>query len=392
MDNVTHALVGVLLARAATPAVGSARGALWAAVLASNIPDADLLFNPFYADARLGYLVHHRGHTHTLLGMVPLALGVAAFARWRDPAARPGPLVALSLVAGALHIGADAWNSYGVHPFWPAWSGWLYGDFIFILEPWLWAALLPLAVTTFPSCAVRAGMGLLALVMAGLVAFAVGLPAALLFSAVLAGHVLLQLRRDRWDLPAALVLVTLTTFASGSWRAERSLRALLAEVRPDETLLDVSLTPRPGVPWCWSALVASRSGATYRVRPVLHSQLPAVTAADECGLPRGEGHTAPLRPSDLVSDPSWAWGAHFEAPVDALSELARQECRVDAFLRFARMPYWMPSGDGWVVGDLRFDFESDLGFAELAISPGDTRGCTNLPPWESAAAAAFREE
>lgn len=389
MDNVTHALIGVLLARATAPWVESRRGALWAALLASNVPDADILLNPFFEDARLGYLVHHRGHTHTLLGMVPLALGVAAFARWRDPAARPGPLLGLSLLAGALHIGADAWNNYGVHPFWPAWSDWLYGDFVFILEPWLWAALLPLAFVTFSARWARVGMGLGAAAMAALVAFGVGIPAAVLFVAVLVGLGALQLWRDGWGLAAAGVALTLAAFLVGSWRAERDLRREIARTRPGETLLDVSLTPRPGVPWCWSGIVASRDGETYHLRTVLHSQLPGLSPAVACAIPRGEGRTAPLRPADLPSDPAWAWGERFEAPFAELRDLARGECRVDAFLRFARMPFWTREGEGWVVGDLRYDFEPELGFAELPVVPGDLRGCDHLPPWRSAVAAAF---
>ena len=47
------------------------------------------------------------------------------------------------LVACALlsHIVADAWNSYGVHPFWPFDNRWYYGDAINIYEPWLWVIL-----------------------------------------------------------------------------------------------------------------------------------------------------------------------------------------------------------------------------------------------------------
>ena len=39
------------------------------------------------------------------------------------------------------HIVADAWNSYGVHPFWPFDNHWYYGDAINIYEPWLWVIL-----------------------------------------------------------------------------------------------------------------------------------------------------------------------------------------------------------------------------------------------------------
>src|SRR5262249_8885402 len=37
-----------------------------------------------------------------------------------------------------LHIFADSWNSYGVHPFFPLDNSWYYGDYIFIVEPIVW--------------------------------------------------------------------------------------------------------------------------------------------------------------------------------------------------------------------------------------------------------------
>src|SRR4051812_26763726 len=38
----------------------------------------------------------------------------------------------------------DFTNSYGVHPFWPFYNGWSYGDSVFIVEPLIWAAAAPL--------------------------------------------------------------------------------------------------------------------------------------------------------------------------------------------------------------------------------------------------------
>jgi hypothetical protein len=37
-----------------------------------------------------------------------------------------------------------------------------------------------------------------------------------------------------------------------------------------------------------------------------------------------------------------------------------------------------------VVGDLRYDFERGLGFAETEVVRGEPpRGCEHLPPWRS---------
>ncbi|MDP2314622.1 MAG: metal-dependent hydrolase, partial [Pseudomonadota bacterium] len=387
MDNVTHALIGVLLARAALPWVGSLRGALWAAVLASEAPDLDILLNPFFEDARLGYLVHHRGHTHTIVGALVLALGCAGFARWRDRAARPGPLVGLAVGAALIHITADAWNNYGVHPFWPVDASWRYGDMIFILEPLLWLALLPLAFATATRRGVRIGLGAVGVAMAGAVTFALGPLAAAAWTLGVGALGALQLRWDRLWVPTVLSVAVLVGFGAASRTVEAGVRSRMATLRPDETVLDVALTPRPATPWCWQGFVVSHDTTTYEARGVAVSLAPALTSPAACVLRRGEGRTAPLVPGDLPSDPTVAWGERFAAPVGELAALATEQCRVDAFLHFARVPYWEDDGALIRVGDLRYDMEPGLGFAEVETrrtTPADTRGCDDLPPWRSA--------
>ena len=46
---------------------------LLTSALANNAPDLDFLYSGI-TPGKLGYLLHHRGHTHTLLATVPLAL------------------------------------------------------------------------------------------------------------------------------------------------------------------------------------------------------------------------------------------------------------------------------------------------------------------------------
>ena len=47
------------------------------------------------------------------------------------------------LVGAALlgHLLMDTANSYGTHLFYPFSSRWVYGDAVFVLEPWLWVIL-----------------------------------------------------------------------------------------------------------------------------------------------------------------------------------------------------------------------------------------------------------
>ena len=68
MDNITHTLIGIAAAEPLAlrrPARDRAR--LWiASAVANNLPDLDVLYT-WGAKDRLTYMLHHRGHSHTLL-------------------------------------------------------------------------------------------------------------------------------------------------------------------------------------------------------------------------------------------------------------------------------------------------------------------------------------
>ncbi len=59
----------------------SARG-----IIAANLPDLDLAYS-WITPSPIGYLLHHRGHTHTVVGLLALAIGLVA-AYWFFPAVR----------------------------------------------------------------------------------------------------------------------------------------------------------------------------------------------------------------------------------------------------------------------------------------------------------------
>jgi inner membrane protein len=166
MDNLSHSAAGLLageIVHRSLPAeVGEQqqrlrrRLLLATCALAGNFPDLDLVLTPLLP-APLGYLLHHRGHTHTILYALPQMLMLAAllWLFWpnarrllrQSATARFGFM--LALVAGfALHLLMDYLNSYGLHPFHPVDSNWVYGDMVFILEPVFWVAFgIPMAMT-----------------------------------------------------------------------------------------------------------------------------------------------------------------------------------------------------------------------------------------------------
>ena len=148
MDNITHSLVGIALADVLTggrSTKADRRLAVGAGVIAANLPDIDLAYSGI-APQPLGFLLHHRGHTHTVFGLVVLAL-LLMLAYRLVPSIRKLRgvdrirLWSLIAVALASHLLLDSLNSYGVHPFHPFDSRWYYGDAVFIFEPSLWLLL-----------------------------------------------------------------------------------------------------------------------------------------------------------------------------------------------------------------------------------------------------------
>jgi inner membrane protein len=146
VDNLTHSLVGLAAAKAGLGRVSPY--ATFACVAAANMPDSDIVA---LAVGPAFYLQHHRGLTHSIVGTLALAVAfpllfyaaerVWARARGRRPRARLKGLLACSLLLSASHPLLDWTNSYGVRPFLPWDDRWVYGDLLFIIDPWVWLVL-----------------------------------------------------------------------------------------------------------------------------------------------------------------------------------------------------------------------------------------------------------
>jgi inner membrane protein len=124
MDNITHTLVGVALARAGFQRVIPRATLLL--ILAANFPDIDVLSLGF---GQLAYLENHRGYTHTFLALPVLALicvGLTALIGKRKlPVMKAW---AAACVGVGSHLLLDWTNSYGVRPLLPFSSRWFYLD------------------------------------------------------------------------------------------------------------------------------------------------------------------------------------------------------------------------------------------------------------------------
>lgn len=118
--------------------------------LAAEAPDLDVI-GRFWGRA-FGF-AHHRGFTHSFVGVPLDALVVVGFVYlvWRmrgrktkDPNLPPrwGLLFAYACIAGLSHILLDYTNNYGVRPFWPFSEKWYSWDIVFIFEPVMFGLLL----------------------------------------------------------------------------------------------------------------------------------------------------------------------------------------------------------------------------------------------------------
>jgi inner membrane protein len=403
VDNVTHTLVGLLVGEtAATLAPAKPGGVqprdkrtalLSMLLIGSNLPDLDFVYARITGNP-LDYLLHHRGHTHTFIGALAIAaLMLVLCELWlRHRQQRPSKqdrwqLALIAFLAPLLHIALDFTNSYGVHPFWPFWNGWLYGDAVFIVEPLLWSVAAPL-VFLLNTLAAR-----------------------LLLAVTLCAGVALAFFTDLvpWPLATLLLTMTLVLLAIGRYAPKRTalfagigawatvssvffIASHLAAKQIDriaqlqfagDIVIDRVLTPMPVNPLCWDAILVQSNRREIILRHGRLSLAPSVIPAERCNGLSVTDTTAPLRTIEQSNTPSMRWAGEVATALPTLRELNATHCEAAALLQFARAPWALlqqPS-DRWVVGDLRYDREPALGFAEVSIGTAAARCPRHLPPW-----------
>ena len=405
MDNVTHSLAGMLLADAVCVWRREARVPVRAAAslvsaLANNLPDIDIVYSWLGGPKPLGSLLHHRGHTHTLLLGLPMAWLLGAgiwrwFLRKNPSAAAPERrlLLGLALAGPLLHLLMDFGNNYGVHPFWPLYDGWLYGDSIFIVEPlWLAISIPCLAPTLTRRWLAVLLWGVLGtvLVLCWFLPFVATASRAAVVGAALVAAVVARSASARARVGFALVACASVAllFSLGSLRAKAELRRAVVAAFPALTIHDLALSPLPANPACWEALVAGEQGGTYRVLRASVA-LPPLSAVS-CRAGADVEPTAPVTSVDRANYQGVRWRSEYRAELSALSRLRQENCRFRALLRFARLPY--VNAAGTIAGDLRYDRSPDLDFSDVVLdgAAADRRCARFVPGWAEPRAELFQ--
>lgn len=408
MDNVTHSLAGMLVAEAACQWRGESRRRVRAmaylvSALANNLPDIDIAYSWAMGPQPLGNLLHHRGHTHTLLLALPGAWLLAnVFWRWlRKREAGLGVrqkqlIFGVSLLGVVMHLLMDFGNNYGVHPFWPFSARWFYGDSIFIIEPAWWAIAIPVLAAWLERRWLKVVLwSTLAAVL--LVCWFVPfvLPAsrfsllaltALSFAVVRAGS---QRQRLAYALGGCLAVAAL--FATSSALARAELRQATIAAFPALDVHDVALTPMPGNPACWEGLVAGEQGGEYRV--IRASVALAPLRVDGCAAGDDVVPSAPVERLSRATHGGVRFRSQYRAKLSELRQLAADDCQFRALLRFTRLPYvTLPGSSPRYAGDLRYDRAPDQDFSDVVLTPPTrTENCPRLVPgWTPPRAELFK--
>jgi inner membrane protein len=286
MDNLTHSLVGLTAAKAGLERLSP--GATTLCVLAANAPDSDIVVLAF--SDRWSFLQHHRGITHAIVGVISLAIilplifyGVdRLWSRYKNqpPKTKLRGLLLASFIASATHPFLDWTNNYGIRFFLPWSQKWSYGDFVFIVDPYIWLILGgSVFLLTARSRFLKVIWGIVAAITTFLVVASPrsgGLPypnlIAVVWISMIVAFIVLAIKgaRERWGQTIAFVAIALVlcywsalAFAHSRALARGNEEAAKMAIANGETVVRVAAMPRLANPFRWDC-VFETDRAMYR--------------------------------------------------------------------------------------------------------------------------------
>ncbi|MEP6766675.1 MAG: metal-dependent hydrolase [Gemmatimonadaceae bacterium] len=400
MDNVTHALAGCLLAEATTvflekrgvTVTRRVRSALFAVgIISAELPDTDLLYaGNVLGMGKLGYMLHHRGYTHTVVFAIVGALLVwwAALAlrkELRDGSLK-GTILTLALVGTFSHLALDYSNSYGVHPFWPMSGQWYYGDAVFIIEPWLMIAVLPPLLLLVRGKVGKSiyGVTLAAVILATwMIGFVERDVAIAITVATPIWFVATRFARPSRQVAMAL-LAWLAVEGVFFQAASLARKDVIASVNVGG-LRDIVLTPAVGNPLCFNALVVEKSADVIAATTAAVAPFPSIRNVLRCNLPA----SVDLNSTEVFDATSQAiahrtslevaWGTQRRGSLVALIALIQENCEISAAMNFVRVPAWRAmQGGATQFSDLRY---GEGGFASITTLARPERCPRFVPHW-----------
>lgn len=306
MDNLTHSLTGLMLARAGLGRT-SERGGTLMLVLAANTPDIDGLFG---FPGSLTYFQYHRWYPHSLALAPVMAMLPLLAAHWIRGASITWKTWFACLLGVLSHLALDFTNVYGIRLFLPFSSRMPHLDMTELVDPWI------------------------------LLIFAIALAAP-----ALSGMVSSEIRGTKSAGPkrawACFALVALLCYEGFRFAAhQRAIAEMSARIYDGGPALRVAAFPSGPNPLRWRGLVET-AGSVLTI-PILLTE-------------------------DF--DPSLG-EIDYPAPESAALDAARATARFQAFMGFNQLPFWKltPLEDGTRVDliDLRFGTPRRPGFAGVS--------------------------
>jgi inner membrane protein len=306
MDNITHTLTGLMMARAGLGRTTQRGGSLMM-MLAANVPDLDGLA---FLGGSAVYLQYHRSYMHSLAFAPAMAVLPLLAAHWIRGASITWKTWFACLLGVLSHIALDFTNVYGIRLFLPFSSRMPHLDITEIIDPWI------------------------------LLIFAIALAAP-----ALSGLVNSEIRGAKSAGPkrawACIALVALLGYEGFRFAAhQRAMAVMSARIYDGGPALRVAAFPSGPNPLRWRGVVET-AGAVLTVPIVLTEDF----------------------------DPSLG-EIDYPAPESPALDAARATARFQAFMRFNQLPFWKvtPLEDGTRVDliDLRFGTPRRPGFAGVS--------------------------
>lgn len=404
MDNLSHSLSGLAVAELIQRSLPAERDLASTQLrrrllyvscgLASNFPDLDLVLTPLLPQP-LGYLLHHRGHTHTFLYSVPqaLLLMILIWLLWprarrllrQSSAARRAWLFSISL-GFIFHLAMDSLNSYGIHPFYPFDASWYFGDMTFILEPFFWMAFGAPLIFAMPSGKGKILLATFLSVVPLLLTMGGYLPMISLGCLLLVALTIWELHR-RWPERRRTLVFSFvfTLFYVGLQGAlSGNIKQRIQKDLAAADVLDVAVNSYPANPFCWDFVHISKDekAGTYSLVKGIYSLFPQFINLSSCSHFLSKTSVENTGQNIYVVK-------RFDGSLSEIREKAADNCYFNAWMRFSRAPMM----DGELAEDLRFARLGLRGGFTLLDMTDFKKSCPqNIPPWDFPRADLLKEK
>jgi inner membrane protein len=311
MDNLTHSLTGLMMARAGLGRT-SVRGGTLMLVLAANAPDLDglSLFRGGFA-----YMHYHRGLLHSFAMTPVMALLALLVAHWIRGASIAWRTWFACLLGVLSHVLLDFTNVYGIRMFLPFSSRMPHLDTVELIDAWI------------------------------LLIFAIAL-----IAPALAGMVTSEIRGAKSTGPklawAVFALIALLGYEGFRYAAHQRAIAVIGErIYDGEPARLIEAFPSGSDPLRWRGVI--ETSQSVRNVPVLLTQ--------EYDPTQGE--------------------VDYPAPESPAINAARATQPFQVFLKFNQLPFWKvtPLTDATLVQliDMRFGTPRRPGFASVSAVVGE---------------------